>query len=293
MAISTLIKSIFFKTAEHKLRMRELIHGLAENLKDGKETETDKEIERLAPLLSLKQMHNALEYFYSIWAKLLKKETDYNKMLVVQNLCIARGEDICPYLDKKAFEKDDSKAIDILCRMAATKGTRKQKTLELINENLDGFYYETLMPTMYSLGYFENEPLVAEMFKRQLEQIKDSYIDFITMLKACVWNYPAIVKTYLPLLKTIILKSGEKDYSLLEMAHIMKSRNGGEMKAYDEQGNEFTADEGIEANKLSAAAIFVEIDKNDPEINTFIAQVEQNSKFENHKKLAERMLAKK
>ncbi|HLP52536.1 MAG TPA: hypothetical protein VK154_16725 [Chitinophagales bacterium] len=275
--------------------MQELIDGLAENLKDGKETETNKEIERLAPLLSLKQMHNALEYFYSIWVKLLKKETDYNKMQVVQNLCIARGEDICPYLDKTAFGDDSciqGYAIDILCKMAATKGTRKQKTLELINENLDDFYYETLMPTMYSLGYFENEPLVEEMFKRQLEQIKGSYIDFITMLKPCVWNYKKIVKGYMPLLKTIILESDEKDYSLFEMAYIMKSKNGEEMKAYDEKGNEFTAEEGIEANKLSAAAIFFEVEKYDPQVNAFIAEVAQNSKFESHKKCAESLLAK-
>ncbi len=296
MSLSGFINSIFFKPAEHKLSVEELVNRLATELEQEKEKEVDSEIERLAPLLSLKQMERAVDLFFQNSNSLIIQETNLSKMTVVLYLCIARGEDICAYLDEIAFGKESCMqgyAIDILCKMALKKGIRKQRTLELINENLDNFWYETQMPCMKSIGYFENEPLVAEMFKRQLAKIEGHYLDWVNMLRPCGWNYPEIVKGYFPLLKTIILHSDKQNYSLLEMAGTLSSMDGGEMKAYDKDGNEYTADEGIEANKLNGAAIYYNIDKTDDEVNAFIEKVAANSKFEKNKRYAESILKPK
>lgn len=260
------------------------------------EKDVDNEIEMLAPVLSLKQMERAVDIFFLKSTGLFQQKEDICSMNVVLKLCIARGEDICPYLDRTAFGEYDwtqRDAIEILCRMALAKGIRKQRTLELIFENLGSFRYETFMPCIQYLSWFENEPRVAEIFKSNLQHYKDNYSEFLNILKHCVWNYPEIVREYSTLLKSIILESGEDDYSLFEMSYIMSSKDGGEMKAYDKDGNEYTADEGIEANKLTAAGIYITIDKNDAEINAFVEKVAADSKFENHRQYAESILRPK
>lgn len=279
------------KEKEENLLVDKHIERLANDMMQ--EKDVDKEIEKLATLLSLQQMERAVDVFFHNSTSLFRQKENTYRMNVVLRLCIARGEDICPYLDRTAFGEYDwtqRDAIEILCRMALAKDIRKQRTLDLIIENLKSFRYETYMPCLEYLSWFENEPRVAEILKGSLQQRKDNYSEFLKILKLCVWYYQDVVKDYIPLLKTIILESDEKDYSLFEMSYIMSSKNGGEMKAYDEDGNEYTADEGIEANKLTAAGIYMAIEKNDPDVNAFVEKVAANSKFENHKQYAESLL---
>lgn len=279
------------KAEEEILLVDEYIDRLVNDMLQ--EKDVDNEIETLAKTLSLKQMERAIDLFFVTSINYVLQKEDICRMNIVLGLCIARGEDVCPYLDSVAFGEYDwtqRDAIEILCRMALAKGIRKQRTLELIFENLGSFRYETFMPCMEYLGWFENEPRVEEIFKSNLQHYKDNYREFLNILKHCVWSYPEIVREYSALLKSIILESGEDDYSLFEMSYIMSSKDGGEMKAYDKDGNEFTADEGIEANKLTAAGIYITIDKSDAEINAFVEKVASNSKFEKHRQYAESIL---
>lgn len=283
-----------FKEKRKEIRDEELgedyisekINELAQKLLEDKKEEVDQEAEIIGQKLKLDEMKRAVDIYLHNAVDMYPEPINFKRRGVVIRYCVAFGESICDYIDKIAFGEYDwtqYEAIDLLCRMALIKDIRKKTTLELIDENIDNFRYTSLMNSLQSMQYFKDEPIVQKIYERQLDKAKDDYQEFINILEMYYYSNQNRFEQYLPHLKKIIIESGDGDYSVLAMSHIMKSKNGGEMIAYNEDGSIFDEEEGIEAIKLQAGIMYYLTDKTDNEVNNYLKYIKSHSKFDNHK----------
>ena len=264
----------------------EKIDELAEKLLLDKKEEVNDQAKSIGKKLTLNEMQRAVDIYLHNAVDMYPESMNLKRMGVVIRYCVAFGEEICDYLDKTAFGDYDwtqYEAIDLLCRLALIQGIRKKKTLELIDEHIDTFRYTSLMNTLQSIKYFENEPIVQKIFERQIEKAKEDYQELVNILEMYgYWNLSRF-RQYLPVLKKIVIESNENDYSTFLMSYNMRGNENGEMIGYNQDGSVYNEDEGVEGIKLKAGIMFYKTDKTDAEINNYLTYIKLHSKFENHK----------
>lgn len=263
--------------------IRDTLNRLAQELVNGNEEAVKAEIVSLAKGISQHNMEKVVDIFINDATKLNKDMLERGRMGVVLGLCINYGEKICPYLDMLAFgEYNLSDAIDLLCEMAL-RDIRKAKTIELIDRHIDDMRDASQMNALDSMKYLQNEPMVTAIFHRFAERYKQDYNTLMHIFTCFYWQNTDEFRKYLPQLYDIIFQSGTDDYSLISMAYVMSKKNDEEeYVAYDEEGNVFEMEEGVEGNKVRAAVLYYLTERNE-EVGDFLRHLLAHSRFENHK----------
>jgi hypothetical protein len=157
----------------------------------------------------------------------------------------------------------------------------KIKDIEQIINDLD---FDSLLEALAQLNQVTDATTASGIFEKQLEHYKDDFSACTDILALYIEQNRQACYKYLPYLNYIIFKSTEKDYSLVAMAYIMKkSDNDDEWIAYDESGDIYSLEEGMEAVKIKAAVIYYLADRHNWEVTSFLKNMLESSRFENHK----------
>ncbi len=261
----------------------EIIKELAEKLDAEASIDINHEVKKISKNITLKEMKSAVDLYLMNAVYLSHDSMAKKEMSIILMLCLEYGEDICKYIDKTAFGAYDwtqYEAIDLLCKMALLKGVRKNETLKLINTHIDGFRYESLMNSLVSIRGFQNEPIVQDIFERQIGSFKDNHTDLVHILQFYWQSNKNRFEKYLQLLKTVVF---ENEIYPLSMAYIFKANKEGDMIAYNKDGSKYDAEESVEFLKIKAAIMFYETNSNDSDINNYLTYLKTNSKFRHHR----------